>query len=354
MFKQNENVVVEEKDKNAGFVDENGNNLSPKQVNPQPKEEKNPDDVDLNKTVEINDTNLKNIESERQKFFKVVKKQNIIKWASTCVSIGLLVFAWLYFIGNKKFESNPGIRYGCGISLTVVAILIMFGYYFVIKRYNDKRMNEYLKVYYGALNAYVFGNERYKEVHGDIAAKIDYSEFTDSRAYKDVTQLSSRNVVSFLVDGKVKGKICDCAAQKSTVKRLEPLFIGKYLVADNTYTGNDEIIITLLGNSRSLPPNNLDILPKVSSNKRQVIYTNNKNYESVVNAKVRQSISQLVTNNVLVDCFITITKGKTYIGLGYDDCLMIVPLQQKFNPIPIECYKKDMQTIADIIVNLNK
>lgn len=353
MFKQKENVELEEKDKNAGFVDENGNNLSTQPVAPTP-EEKNPDDVDLTKTVELNDNNLKSIEEERQKFFKVVKKQNIIKWANSFLSIGLLVFAWIYFIGGKQWQNVPAVRYGCGISLTVVAVGLMIGYYVIVKKYNDKKMSEYLKLYYGAMNAYTFGNERYKDVHGDIAAKIDHSDFLDSRAYKDVSQLSSRNVVSFLVDGKVKTKICDCAAQKSTVKRLEPLFIGKYIIADNTYTGNDEIIITLLGNSRSLPPNNLDVLPKVSSTKKQVIYTNNKNYESVVNSKVRQAIAQLVTNNVLVDCFISITKGKTYIGLGYDDCLMVVPLQQKFNPIPLECYKKDMQTIADIIVNLNK
>jgi len=351
MFKQKEEVNVEQKDKNAGFVDENGNNLSTQPVTPK-QEEKNPDDVDLTKSVEINDVNLKNIETERQKFFKVVKKQNIIKWVDSLVAIGLLVFSWLYFVGNTKFSN--GIRYGVGFGLTAVAVLMIVGYYVIIKRFNDKKMSEYLKVYYGAMNAYTFGNERFKDVHGDIAAKIDHSDFLDSRAFKDVSSLSSRNVVSFLVDGKIKAKICDCAAQRSTVKKLEPLFIGKYLIADNTYTGNDEIIIQLLGNSRSLPPNNLDVLPKVASNKKQVIYTNYKNYESVVNAKVRQAIAQLVTNNVLVDCFISITKGKTYIGLGYDDCLMIVPLQQKFNPIPLECYKKDMQTVADIIVNLNK
>ncbi len=353
MFKQKENLNVEEKDKNAGFVDENGQNLS----NQQPvekKDEPNPNDVDLSKTVEITDVNLKKVEDERKKLLKSVKKQNIIKWITSLVAIGLLVFAWLYFLGNKNFADKPGIKYGWGISLTAVSIGIIVGYYILSKRVNDNLMSDYLKVYYGAVNAYVFGNTRFKDVHGDVAGKIDQNDFNDCLAYKDVSQLSSRNVVNYTIDGKIKAKICDCAAQQSTVKRLVPLFIGKYLIADNTYTGNDEIIIYLTGNSKSLPPNNLENLPKVLNSKKMVIHTNNKNYESVVNAKVRQAIAQLVTNNVLVDCFISITKGKTYIGLGYDDCLMVVPLQNAFSPVPMERYKKDMVTVSDIVVNLNK
>ena len=85
-----------------------------------------------------------------------------------------------------------------------------------------------------------------------------------------------------------------------------------------------------------------------------IIYTENKKYESVVNAKTRQLISELVTNNVLVDVSISITKGKTYFCLGYDDCLMVLPLQDKFNPLPVYKFKKDMQIIAEIITNLNK
>lgn len=352
MFKQNEKPVVDEKDKNAGFVDENGNNLSTKPVEVKP--EPNPDDVDLAKEVEIKDDKLKSIESERQKFLKVVKKQNIIKWSVSIVAIGLLVFSWIYFLVGDRFKDNPGMRYGLGLPLVGVSIAMMVAYYIFIKRYNDKKMNEYLKVYYGCVNSFVFGGERFSEVHGDIAGKIEQNEFNDCRAYSNVTSLNSRNVISFKVDGLTKAKICDCAAQQSTIKKLVPVFIGKYLIADNTYKGNDDIIVYLTGNSRSLPPNNVDSLPKVVNTKKMIIYTNNKNYESVVNAKVRQAISQLVTNNVLIECFISITKGKTYIGLGYDDCLMVVPLQNKFNPIPLECYKKDILKIADVISNLNK
>ena len=123
-------------------------------------------------------------------------------------------------------------------------------------------MDAYLKVYYGETNAAAFSDARFHEVNGNISGKIDNDDFNNSGLYKDVSTIGSRNVVNFKVGG-TQVKLCDCAAQKTTQKKLEPLFIGKYLIADNNYQGDEPIYIYLPGNNRALPPNNLDNIPNL-------------------------------------------------------------------------------------------
>jgi len=353
MFKQKEETI-ENKNKDAGFVDDKGDAISKeaeKSLTAQP--EPNPNDVNLNAQFTYDDQNLEQVEKDRNKFLKIVKKQNIIKWIVSIISIGLLVFAFIFFLNNNQFKNNNAVRLGGGIGVAGAGVAVMIGWLIFNKKYSNKYMNEYLKTYYGCMNAFVFGNERFKDVHGDIAGKISNDDFNKAETYKDVSTIGSRNVINFKIDGKINTTICDCAAQQTTVKKLVPLFIGKYLIADNTYKGNEPIIVYLTGNSRALPPNNVAHLPKVVNTKNMIVYTNNKGYASMFTSKVKNTVSKLITNNVLVDAFISIQKGKTYIGLGYDDCLMILPLNDKFNPIPIRKFKDDMQIVADIIVGLN-
>lgn len=341
MFKQQET-----KNKNEGFVDEKGQALEKKEE--KAKEAVNPDDINLKAEFKYDDASLEDVETGRKAFLKVVKKENIIKWVVAALSIGLLIFSFVYLIQQEAQAMKI-----TGYCMVAVSILIIVAYYLLAKKFNNSKMKIYLKRYYGDINAHVFGQEIFKDVHGDIDGKIENNEFNSSLLYKNVSTIGSRNIVNFKVDG-LECKMCDCAAQMTTLKKLEPLFIGKYLITPNTYEGNEQIVIYLTGNSRALPPNNVDHLPKAVNTRKMIIYTSNQKYESIVNAKARQLISELVTNNVLVDVSISITKGKTYFCLGYDDCLMVLPLQEKFNPLPVYKFKKDMEIIAEIIKQLNK
>ena len=342
MFKQQET-----KNKDEGFVDEKGQALSKEPE--KAKEAVNPDDIDLKAEFKYDDDSLKDIETARLAFYKIVKRENIVKYSVAAVSIGLLIFAFAYLI-----RQNATALKVTGYCLMGVSILIIVAYYILAKKFNNKKMKVYLKRYYGDTNTHVFAQPCFSDVHGDIDGKIENNEFNNSLLYKNVSTIGSRNIVNFKVNGKYECKLCDCAAQMTTMKKLEPLFIGKYLIAPNTYDGDQQIVVYLTGNSRALPPNNVEHLTKVVNTRKMIIYSENKNYESVLNAKARQLISELITNNVLVDVSISITKGKTYFGLGYDDCLMVLPLQDKFNPLPVYKFKKDMAIIADIITELNK
>ncbi len=342
MFKQQET-----KNKNEGFVDEKGKALNTQEV--KKEEPVNPDDINLKAEFKYEDKSLEDIETGRLAFYKIIKKENIVKWVVSIASIALLLVSFVYMIQQDATPIKV-----TGYCLIGVSLAIIIAYYFLAKKFNNKKMGVYLKRYYGDINAYVFSQSCFNDVHGNIDGKIENNEFNSSLLYKNVSTIGSRNIVNFKVGNNLECKMCDCAAQMTTMKKLEPLFIGKYLIAPNNYKGDQQIVIYLTGNNRALPPNNVEHMSKVVDTRKMVIYTENKNYESIVNAKVRKAINEIVTNNVLVDFCISITKGKTYFGLGYDDCLMVLPLQEKFNPLPVYKFKKDMAIVADIITNLNK
>ena len=66
------------------------------------------------------------------------------------------------------------------------------------------------------------------------------------------------------------------------------------------------------------------------------------------------NITDIRTDAILVDVAISIYEGKVYIMMGYDDPLMVLPLQTEFDYKPTESYKKDMARIANLVEVLNK
>ena len=85
-----------------------------------------------------------------------------------------------------------------------------------------------------------------------------------------------------------------------------------------------------------------------------VIYSNEEKQPAIINNQFKAAINKIITNNILVDVAISIQKGATYVALGYEDNLMVLPLQDKFNPIPLTQYKKDLVNVLDLVSLLNK
>ena len=87
---------------------------------------------------------------------------------------------------------------------------------------------------------------------------------------------------------------------------------------------------------------------------KYIVWSNNSKWESVVNTPFKKLISQVKLSNDLVDLAISITKGRMFIAMGYDDPLMVLPLEKPYNPNPVKTYKKDISVIAKFIELLNK
>ena len=98
---------------------------------------------------------------------------------------------------------------------------------------------------------------------------------------------------------------------------------------------------------------NLEEVKIVKDDKWMTIYSNNKKWEETLNSKVMKLVNALKPNNELVDISISIQPGTTYIALGYDDPLMVIPLDRPFNQEPVRFYKKDILKACQLAKELD-
>ena len=293
---------------------------------------------------------LAHIEEERKVFLSKYKKQNSLKWVVSLLALAAVITIWIVIpnVAGKESWSMPVM-----ISSIVGILALLLLYTFWIRRSLNTKMRAYFQVFYEESNKFVFDQEGFANVEAQSPDKISKEQFTDSELYKDIIEVGSRGLTAFEYNG-VPAMVCDCAGQIKTEKRIAPAFVGKYLFAASNYDGDDPIIVYIKGDKRSLPPTNVEDKKAVHDDNKYIVWSNNSKWESVVNTPFKKLISQVKLSNDLVDLAISITKGRMFIAMGYDDPLMVLPLEKPYNPNPVKTYKKDIAVIAKFIELLNK
>ncbi len=300
-------------------------------------------------TYEYNDENLIAIENARSEFHKAYKKENLIKWIITGVSLALIVAG--YIIPNT-IPALSGKQAGMYITLGVLlgAILILGVYSFLSKKRLDRLMNDYFAKFYSFSNAYSFSNLGVSNVEGGVANKIQPEDLSACNLYEDVVKVGSRDLVSFdYHDNRIK--VVDCAAQTRGQKTLRTVFVGKMIVAPNHYTG-DDVVVYLKGNKRALPPTNLAGLDVLEDHSDYVVYGKKGNRKGLTK-KSLEAIKEIRTDKTLIDVAVSIREGNTYFLMGYEDNLMVLPLEKPFDPAPSEHYHDDLKKVLTAIDTIN-
>lgn len=327
LYKEEEDVVNEE-------------------VPAQPKEKGKKEEV----VYHYSDENLAAIEKARNDFHTVYKKENIIKWIVTAASLVLIVLGYVLpnvIPGLKEKQASLYIT----LAVLIVAIVILGVYSFVSRKKIDKLMNEYFAKYYDFTNAYAFSELGVSNMVGGVTDKIKPEDLTACGLYDEVVKVGSRDLISFdYHDEKIK--VVDCAAQTKGAKNaLRTVFVGKMVVAPNHYDG-DDIIVYLKGNQRALPPTALKSYNLIEDHKEYCIY-GKKGSKKGLTKKALEAIKELKTDKTLVDVAVSLRAGTTYFLLGYEDDLMVLPLDKTFNPAPTEHYHHDMKLVFAAIDAIN-
>ena len=293
---------------------------------------------------------LARIEEERKVFLSKYKKQNSLKWVVSLLALAAVITIWIVIpnVAGGESWSMPVM-----ISSIVGILALLLLYTFWIRRSLNTKMKQYFLTFYSESNKFVFDQEGFDKVEAQIPDKINKEQFTDSELYKDIIEVGSRGLTAFEYKG-IPAMVCDCAGQIKTEKRIAPAFVGKYLFAASNYEGDDPIIVYIKGDKRSLPPTNVEDKKAVHDDNKFIVWTNNSKWESVINTAFKKLIGQVKLSNDLVDLAISITKGRMFIAMGYDDPLMVLPLEKPYNPNPVKTYKKDIAVIAKFIELLNK
>lgn len=290
---------------------------------------------------------LEAIENARADFLKIYRTQNVLKWVVSFIAIAAVIVGAVV-IPNLGIENSLYIM--IGMLVGALALTILFTVF--ARKYIRQKMNAYFNLYYKNINDFVFGDIA-SDLQAQFPGKIQSDAFLDNNLYKDVVDVGSRGLTEFVYN-KVPVAVADAAAQIRKDKRLYPAFVGKYLYAGASYKYDDPLYIYFKGDKRALPPTNLDGVKVVSEDKKMIIYSENKEWKKVINSDVKKILTSIEMNKELVDLSISLQKGRIFVCMGYDDPLMVLPLQQQFDPKPTEIFKKDVVKVLKLIEEFNK
>ena len=293
-------------------------------------------------------SHLENIENARQAFLKLYRTQNAWKWVISFFAIAAVIFGCI--VVPNILSGTPSLV--VMVSTLAGALTITILYTVLTKKYLHRKMREYFALYYDNINSYVF-DEDVKDITMPSPGNIEDQTFLDNNLYKDVVKVGSRGLTEFVYKD-IPVAVVDAAAQVRQDKRLAPAYVGKYLFAAANYDFDEPLYIYYKGDKRSLPPTNLDGIKDVHEDKKMIIYSNNKDWKKVISSTVKQVLTSIEMHHDLVDLAISFQKGRMFVCMGYDDPLMVLPLQQQFDPKPTVEYKKDVYKVLKLIEEFNK
>ena len=298
--------------------------------------------VSLDKKNETNNNYfLENIETERLKFISEIrKKDNIVFIIIFAISFLFLIIH--FFVQNLLIFV---------ISLLFLMSLLL-SIFFYFRKKKMRKENFYLSVFFNNLNSFIFDNSK------NIVFKVNTSSyeedkklFFDSNIFNNIFYFKNQNSISFKINN-FDIKLFDCVAQKETLKKLEYLFVGKFLVIPNNYQFDNEIIICLFNKNKKNSnfyfnnPNFIKILDKKNAD----VFA--KNTKNIPNYLIDKIINIFVLNEILKRVIISIKKDKIYFCLNYvSNCLLNPPLKQELNIEPIIKFKTDLQKIIDNLLD---
>lgn len=289
------------------------------------------------------DNELQAIEEARKNFHKVYKKLNIIKWIVTAVGLAIVAAGWIVPSAINGLGSS--ITMYISLGATAVVLIGLAVYSMIFRKKVNAQMKIYFKEYYDHTCAYVYP-ESIENLKGTVDDKLPESIFLDSGIYKDVAKVGSRAYMTFSYKG-FNGLISDAAAQKKGDRQLETLFVGKFIQFEGI-TSNDDLLIYFKGNKRALPPNSLKGRKLIEDSKTMVVYGNGK-AKSLLTKKVRDALSKFDTNKTFIDLAIAINDKGLFFAVGYEDDLMVLPLEKPFNPAPTKQNKGDIEKILNLV-----
>lgn len=292
---------------------------------------------------------LQEIEDNRKEFLSTYKGNSTIKIIIAVVSLALILFCWIGL--PRIIQSNDTLIYS--IVAVVLILVAVITYTILSKRAMNKKMREYFRKFYVATNKYSFDQEGFSNVELQTPDKLPMDDFIQCDMYKNIIDVGSRGLTAFEYKG-IPLMVADAAGNVKGTQRVLPVFVGKYIYGKSNYDNDLGIIIYIKGSEKPLPPTNIDEMKIVEDNDVMVIYSNNVKWEKTVTPSLRKLLKKFKLTKNLVDVAISIKLGQVFICLGYDDPLMVLPLEKPYNPHPYEEYKGHLKIACEIIEELNK
>ena len=294
------------------------------------------------KEVPFNET----IEKERVNIFKVYK-------TATRTNSVLMVIAVAAFIASFIMVSRAELALKIvGWVLVGVTMVGLVVYYLLTRNLYPNTSKKYFRVFWKESNDYLFNDPKFSDCKIDVNERYQLADVLADRAYKDVLDLASRN----LVRGKYENKpftFGELAFYKAGIKKRskEVLFVGRHLAVENDYHFEGRYIVNIKGEKGLDLPTDIDDLKVLKEDDNFVVYgPEGAKLDKDLPKELIGKLKHFPLRGSLVNVVVVFWAGRTAAYLSYDDAIVAIPFENALNVEAYALLKNNILDMLEILV----
>jgi len=258
------------------------------------------------------------------KFFKSFRFYNLIILLVVLAIVTVSVIL-LFPLGET------GMGLALAIIITVLVTVIVYSK--LMKRYTNKRGNEYMAFYYKSVSDYVFKDLAVEGYKQDVANQLTFEDFYDAKIFKDITNAGSRNLVTY----KIKNfdvKTADYAAYRQEGKKNHMVFVGKLMIVDGLKPCNGRLLVyrrpSVEAIKEAVGPTDVDGLNLVIEDSNLLVYAENDEAKKYLKKSALDALRNFTQKLPFIDMTLSFINSKLTVAISYSDQLMVIPLPEPF------------------------
>ena len=319
---------------------------APKQENKKVKE-LNPEEFVEFKGAKKAEEELASIETQRKALLEEFKKSKLISRIVMVVVLAAVIAAIILI-----FQNDSTLKI-IGYSIAGVVLAGMLVYYVLTKDKFPRASREYIANVTKSINSYDFDDKRFSDLKQYPNKKLAKTELEVDRAYKNSSEIGSRNFIRGKFDGhkfEVSENVLYSVNPEKKNQR-SVLFLGKYISFENALKFEGRYIFNIKGNPEKLvdQPNDVEDLRVALEEDNLVIYApNEKDPKTVLGTKFISQIKEIKTDERLLNCVVAVWAGHTAVYLSYDDAVTVLPFEHEFNKAAQDKYKEDLVKVLEL------
>ncbi len=241
-----------------------------------------------------------------------------------------------------------------GWSLVGTAVVGMLLYYILTRNIVPNATKEYISVVNYQLNMRNYADNRFTDVSTDKNEKIELADPISDAIFKDLNHIASRNVINGHFVGR-SFKVADLGVYSGQGRSRTSAFVGKYISYPNDLHFEGRYILVSKGVAPVDLPTDIEDLVVLSEEDNFVIYGKEGNKPaSDLGKDFLESIKKIRVENHLLNVDVVIWGGHTSIYASYDDKIMTLPYQEKYDKEPNEQFANNLIAYFEALALLVK
>ena len=338
---RSKNMAKKNKEKPNEIVEEN--------VSPEEEQKKLDQSLDLiylcqeKSEVPFNEA----VEEQRKNIFVTYKKANT---KNNIIMVGVVI---VMIVSLVLFVNFPGWGQITGGVLIGCAILFLIINFILTKNLFPNTTKNYIKFFLTTSDNYVFDIPEVKDQKLYFEKRYAMSDVLGDRAYKDVIDIASRNIVSATYKGH--GFECgELALYKAGAKRNQKavIFVGKYLSLQNDLHFEDRYIIQIKnGEKETDAPTDIEDLVQLHAQNNFVVYgKEGRNFEKDLGKELVNNLKSIECVGALVNANFVFWAGHTAAYLSYDDTIAAIPFDKEIVTASYTQLKNNIRSVLEILI----